>query len=321
MFTGNGAYVVHESLSAHIPEYKLIPLSPRWQYFPVALPFLFSQKADILHTTPDYATFFRSKCRYLFLTFQNFVLDEQMQQYSSAKQRLHYRTDLKWFTRKAMSEASVITAVSKSTAKLVRSTLDYQGEIEIIYNGIDTNLFLPKTDYGNDKEFNILFSGNLSRRKGAHMLTAIAEKLTGNSVIYYTGGLNPRSCMPFHKKLRPLGPIAHKDMARLYQQMDVLLFPSFREGFSLAVLEAMASALPVITSNCSSMPEQITEGKGGFLCRPGDIDQFAEKLNLLSGSTELCRNMGQFNRTKVEAEFSLQTMVNRYKSAFERMSA
>ena len=56
--------------------------------------------------------------------------------------------------------------------------------------------------------------------------------------------------------------------------------PTVREGLSLAVLEAMACGLPVVASACSSLPEQIDNGMGGFLCPVGDVVAFAEKIKL-----------------------------------------
>ena len=81
--------------------------------------------------------------------------------------------------------------------------------------------------------------------------------------------------------------------------MDILLMPTVREGLSLAVLEAMSCGLPVVASNCSSLPEQIDEGLGGFLCPVGDVNMFAERLNYLADSPKIRKNMGQYNREKV----------------------
>ena len=63
-------------------------------------------------------------------------------------------------------------------------------------------------------------------------------------------------------------------------------------------MEDMASGLPVVASNCSSLPEQIDEGKGGFLCPVGNIHAFAEKINILADSPPLRKEMGKYNRMK-----------------------
>lgn len=95
-------------------------------------------------------------------------------------------------------------------------------------------------------------------------------------------------------------------MPQRYHQMDILLMPTVREGLSLAVLEAIDCGLPVVASDCSSLPEQVDPGKGGFLCPVGDVNAFAEKLNLLTESPALRREMGEYNRSKVEKIFNLE---------------
>jgi glycosyltransferase involved in cell wall biosynthesis len=108
-------------------------------------------------------------------------------------------------------------------------------------------------------------------------------------------------------------------MPNRYRRMDMLLMPTVREGFSLAVLEAMACGLPVIASRCSSLPEQIDDGKGGFLCPVGDVKAFAEKINLLAASPALRKEMGQYNRAKIEKEFPLDRMVKEYQQVFSEV--
>jgi len=97
------------------------------------------------------------------------------------------------------------------------------------------------------------------------------------------------------------------------------LFPTVREGFPLVVAEAMASGLPIVATNCSSLPELVDEGRGGFLCEQGDARAFAQKINLLAESVELRREMGTYNRAKVERQFKLETMVREYRSLFNEV--
>jgi glycosyltransferase involved in cell wall biosynthesis len=81
----------------------------------------------------------------------------------------------------------------------------------------------------------------------------------------------------------------------------------------------MACGLPVVASDCSSLPEQVDEGKGGFLCPVGDIDAFAEKINLLADSPKLRREMGEYNRAKVEKMFTLDRMIKEYQDLFQEV--
>ncbi|MBW1787844.1 MAG: glycosyltransferase family 4 protein, partial [Deltaproteobacteria bacterium] len=123
--------------------------------------------------------------------------------------------------------------------------------------------------------------------------------------------------LPRLENLRPVGAVPFREMPDRYRQMDILLMPTVREGFALAVIEAMASGLPVVASDCSSLPELVSDGKSGFLCPVGDTEAFAEKINLLAAAPELRREMGKFNRSLVEARFTVSQMVERYRAVFE----
>lgn len=321
MPTGNGAYIAHRLLEANIQEYNVVSYNPRWTYFPIMLPLIASTRgADLIHTTPDYAFFFNRKSVPTVTTFQNYVLDEWMKQYSTWFQIIHYATDLKLWNREALRRCSAVTAVSESTAILVKEDMGLNETIKVIYNGVDTNHFVPDLQKKyNCREIRVLFSGNLTIRKGAHWLKHIAKKLNNNVAIFYTQGLRTRKIYKNSPRLHSIGPVSFEEMPHRYQEMDILLMPTVREGLSLAVLEAMACGLPVVASNCSSLPEQIDDGKGGFLCPIGDVNAFAEKINLLAETPDLRRAMGEYNRAKVQKAFSLKRMVNEYKTLFEEV--
>jgi glycosyltransferase involved in cell wall biosynthesis len=63
----------------------------------------------------------------------------------------------------------------------------------------------------------------------------------------------------------------------------------------------------------------IDHGKGGFLCPLGDVKAFASAINLLAGSPGLRREIGQYNRVRVEEKFTLRRMVAEYQALFEEV--
>jgi len=321
MTTGSGAYVIHSLLEKNIPEYRVSGYHPYWTLSPFLLPITVStQNAKLIHTAPDYARFFYRKSVPLVLTFHNYVIDHWMRPYSSWFQKIHYATDLLLWTRLAIQKAHIVTAVSRFTASLVKQELNFSRSVKIIYNGVDVNQFTPLfSSKPTQKEIRVFFSGNLTRRKGAHWLPSIAKQLQKNIRIFYTHGLRTRNIFSSNTDLYSFGSVPLDDMPDRYRQMDILLMPSVREGFGLVVAEAMACGLPVVASDCSAIPELIDEGKGGFLCPVGDIDAFAEKINLLADSPKLRREMGEYNRTKVEKMFTLDRMVKEYQELFEEV--
>lgn len=324
MATGNGAYIVHKTLESKIDEYRVVPYNPYRTLFPPSLLFhRFGSKTRLVHTTPDYGIFHKRRNIPLILTFHNYVLDPFMQKYSNLLQNIHYRTDLKLLTQLAVSNAQAITAVSHFTADLAKRDLRLNHPITVIHNGVDHNLFRPlkSVKYHPTKTIKVLFCGNLTRRKGAQWLIPIVEKLDKNISISYTAGLRTHDSLPRHPQLECLGAIPHHSMPSVYQSADILLFPTVREGFGLAVAEAMACGLPVVATNCSSLPELIDDGKGGFLCPLGDIESFAEKICFLAENYQQRRDMGAYNREKVEKMFTIEHMVSQYVELFERTLA
>jgi len=110
-----------------------------------------------------------------------------------------------------------------------------------------------------------------------------------------------------------------KACVKIYQEADILLFPTVREGFGLAAAEAMACGLPVVATDCSSLPELIVHGKGGYLCQLGNVEEFATRINELAASPRLRREMGEFNRARVEKKFTVGRMVKEYVQLFDQI--
>ncbi len=320
MCRGNGAYVIHKQLEQALPGYRVVSYHPLWTLFPACLPLVAPmERPGLVHTTPDYAVFSASRKAPLVITFHNYVLDPFMQRYSSKLQRIHYATTLRWFTQLAVKQADAVTAVSRFTASLIRSDLGYTGPLPVIYDGVDTERFFPSRRSSFRDGIRVLFSGNLTRRKGAQWLLPIARKLDHHIRIYYTAGLRTHRLLPSDRRLVPIGNVPHQEMPQRYQQMDLLVMPTVREGFGMAVAEAMACGLPVVASRCSSIPELIDDPHGGFLCPVGDAEAFADRINLLAASEKLRREMGDYNRDKAVREFALGRMVGEYERLFSNV--
>ncbi|ABC78153.1 lipopolysaccharide 1,2-N-acetylglucosaminetransferase [Syntrophus aciditrophicus SB] len=319
MPTGNGAFVLHKIIEAGIKGYRVLPYSPYREFFPASLPFLLcGQKPSLIHTTADYGICFHRRGIPLVLTLHGFFLDSMIQRYSTFIQRIHYKTDLRWFTLASLKTADVVTSVSRFIAETAQQELGLSRKIRVIYNGIDTTAFFSSKNKTNGKFLRVLYAGNLRRRKGAFLIPVIAQHLNPGITIEYTRGLRVISSLPSAPNLIDIGNIPKKDMPELYRQYDLFLFPSVREGFGLVIAEAMACGLPVVATNASAIPELVIHGKGGFLCEIGNATDFAEKINLLAEAPDLRREMGEFNRARVEKYFTQERMIREYSELFEK---
>ena len=101
-------------------------------------------------------------------------------------------------------------------------------------------------------------------------------------------------------------------VARYYQAADVYVHPSRADTFPNTVLEALACGTPVIASKVGGIPEQIIEGKTGYLVPEGDAGRMAEKITFLLENENLNRQMGCEAAEDSKKRFSLEQMVNNY---------
>lgn len=109
-----------------------------------------------------------------------------------------------------------------------------------------------------------------------------------------------------------LGLVEGADKARAFAQADAFVLPSYTEGFSMSVLEAMAHGLPVVAGRVGALPEVIRHGENGFLVRPGDCDALTAALEALVCDRELCVKMGDRNRQYVREHFRIEQIAREF---------
>jgi len=97
------------------------------------------------------------------------------------------------------------------------------------------------------------------------------------------------------KNVKFLGTVSEEEKVKLYFSADIFILPSYAEGQPIAILEAMAAGLPVISTTVGSIPEVITKGEHGFLIEPGDYSSLAENIKLLLREDKLRNKIGQSN--------------------------
>ncbi len=316
---GSGAAVVHATLGRGIPGYLVQTYSPSWEFCPPMLRRYCDRSAAVVHAPPDHSVFLCPRETPLVVTFHNFVLDRPIRAQSTLIQRIHYATDLRFFTRLALRRATVVTAVSTSTADLIRRHMNYTRPIVVVPNGVDSFRFRPSESFLTQGPLRVLFSGNLSRRKGAHLLPQIARLAGPDIEIYYTAGARAGISDPGWTDLTPVGRVPYADMPALYHRFHALLLPSIREGLSLSLLEAMASGLAIVASDIPSNAEPVVNGVGGLLCPADDPKAYAAALRTLARDRDRARAMGLHNRMVVEQRYTQSRMLDGYREVFRRI--
>jgi len=112
-----------------------------------------------------------------------------------------------------------------------------------------------------------------------------------------------------HAKVHCMGH--RKDIRALLQSLDIFVLSSLHEGFSNAILEAMAEGLPVIASRRGGNPEIVTT-ENGILVEPGDVDMLAAAITRLLANRTVRQEMGRRGLELVRNQFSLSRAVSHY---------
>ena len=111
------------------------------------------------------------------------------------------------------------------------------------------------------------------------------------------------------------------DVAPLLSAMDAFVLPSLEETLPLAILEAMASGLPVVATTVGGIPECVVDGQTGRLVPPGNSARLAEALSELLLDDELRRRWGAAGRERIRQHFSRASQVTRWEEVFRRVAA
>jgi len=141
----------------------------------------------------------------------------------------------------------------------------------------------------------------------------VMKSLGGNFVLRYTAGLRQSDATVLDgSNMQCLGYLSEEELLDEINGADIVFQPSRREGFGLSILEAMACGKPVVSTNCSAIPELIDHGKGSYLCEVDSVEQMVTAIRNLAQSAELRRQMGVHNRQVVLKRFTLDQMASQY---------
>ena len=102
------------------------------------------------------------------------------------------------------------------------------------------------------------------------------------------------------------------DMPAVYASLDIVVLPSFQEAMPMCLLEALATARPVVATAVGAVPKVIVPGVTGLLCEPGDARALSMSLLRLLRDPELGRTMGNHGRAHVARHFAAEVVGRSY---------
>jgi glycosyltransferase involved in cell wall biosynthesis len=179
--------------------------------------------------------------------------------------------------RGAAERSDLIIAVSNFTASQIEQLLQVEpSRIRVIHHGVRIPNRAVTARSGNPKL--VLSVGAIQRRKNIARLVKAFELLPAEWRLALAGApdgfgaaeeLRAVEESPARARIDVLGYVSSGQLDDLYRRASIFAFPSLDEGFGMPILEAMAHGVPVLTSNCSAMPE--VSGGAAFLVDPQNI--------------------------------------------------
>ena len=251
---------------------------------------------------------------------------------SNEKFMVSFNWFLRIFEERMLERSNRLIAVSGFTRReLHRFYKIDESKIRVVHNGVDINKFKPALDKRKVKQelgfhpedIIILSVGRLYARKGLFTLIESMPKVVkrfknAKFVISGKGQSNEMKKLITHATQLGVkdniiftGYFPDKKLPKLYQAADVFAFSTFYEHHPFAVLEAMSTGLPVVTTNVGGIPETIDNGKNGYLCQPFNPRKFSDGiLSFLEHPAEASETAIQARKT-IEKRFDWLLIVQK----------
>ena len=218
-----------------------------------------------------------------------------------------------------------IVTVSDAIQQYIRDEIGISGtRLVTIHNGINIDASAPASK--RDSEITCITVGRLAEIKNqAMMIRAFHFAECRNARLWLVGDGPERARLEALVSALGLGERVifagfRHDIGEQLAQSDIFLMSSNYEGISIAVLEAMRAALPVIGTRVGGMSETVNE-RTGILVDLEDFQAMAEAIRTLVDSPANRARLGIAGRQFLIAEFSIQTMVERYDLLYKGTSA
>lgn len=195
-----------------------------------------------------------------------------------------------------------------------------------VKNAVDTDLFHPgrvrteleeghvrRIEAVDDDAFRIGYVGRLDGR-GLGDLAAAVERTERRCHVLLAGDGPERAALDsrFGSAATFLGPVPYAQIPAFYHRIDLFVLPSRTPALPATLLEAAATATPVVATRVSGVDEVVRDGETGLVVEPGDVDGLASAVDRLARDPAERERVGDSGRAAVVDSFSWDAMCDRY---------
>ena len=209
-----------------------------------------------------------------------------------------YHQNMYHYSIRTADYGTVVNRAACVTAQITHGGAP--GRIWYLPNGVEDSFFVPR-DY-RPQANRLLFVGSWIDRKGVRYLSEAFGMLCSKFpevALSVVGCALPQETIAGYfapevrKRVRVVPFVKRSDMPALYAEHDIFVFPSLAEGMPLTLLEAMATGMPIVTTDAPGMADLIEDEFNGMLVQPAHAGDLADAIERLCLAADLRRQFGQ----------------------------
>ena len=207
--------------------------------------------------------------------------------------------------RWSIRTANGVHAFSRDVWNLLQLKYNLDADrIRYIANGVEPRFFVPR-QYEKRDTLRLLYAGTWLDQRGIFYLRDalrnLVPRIPGLTLTVAGPGVPPEAILTFFgdgvaPRITVRAVVPAECMPQLYAEHDVFIFPSLMEGLPSVILEAMASGMPLITTETCGMPDVVQNDFNGLLIPPADAAALEGAIARLAESAELRRKLGEAAR-------------------------
>lgn len=229
--------------------------------------------------------------------------------------------------RKVLSKATHISATSRMLAEVTRELVPGVGDkLSVIPFGVE----LPNPlEYPPPNPLKLCFIKGTKSVYGPEVLLqaiAKARQSIPDLQLSWAGSVDMTERqkalirdLQMENCINVVGFVPHDNIFKFLSDHHLMIMPSLKEAFGVAVLEASAAGRAAIASNVGGVPEVLVDGKTGLLIPPNDPDRLAEAIIKLANDRELMKSLGENGRRFVEDNFAWSKSLDMMSDLYERL--
>lgn len=274
------------------------------------------------------------KRKYILGPMQSPHSDAEADSLANSLDRFLYKVFIKvssYLSSRTIRNADKIVAINTNTKELLIGRGVDSNRIEIITPGIDTGKFQYVPFESKDSEHIVLLAvGYLVERKGMELVIKAIGEVARNHDNFELRiiGDGPEiqnlkdltKNLGLEKVVRFYGPIPHAEINKQYEEAHVFVSMSRAESWGQVYLEAMASGLPVVTTENVGSREIVKDGVFGYLVRQEDYTMLAERVIHLMNNKLLLADFGRKAREEAEETYDWEkVIVPKYINLYESL--